>query len=190
MQTEMGHDLIFAPTGEQQGRIGNHPVRTVQLMSGGQPVTALGPQNQVEISPVPFAPETQRAARTDGYWIGRQNGPEIALLDATGKVRTLVRWLGKPVATTKTDMQGYVDQAIEAATSEEQRAALRTQGTAYFQYAATLPPHGPLVAGVDGALWMNEYRRPGVRGPERWTVFGPDGVAREEVELPEGSTLL
>ena len=37
---------------------------------------------------------------------------------------------------------------------------------------------------------MADFRRPTDTGPARWTVLAPDGVARERVELPEGSTLL
>lgn len=190
VQTEMAHDLLFSPTGEPRKKIGDHPLRVVQLMSEGAPVAALGPRQSVEIRAVPFSPETQRAARSDGYWVGRQRGPELAFIDSAGTLRTIVRWLAPPVAVTDADKRAYLDELIAQAPDEEARASLRTQGVAFFQYADRFPAHGPLVPASDGSLWMSEYRRPGVSGPERWTVLDAQGVARERVELPQGSRLL
>ena len=190
VQTEMGQDIRVSATGTPETVLGIHPFRTLQLMSDGVPVTQLGPQNQVEIRAVPFAPQTQRASRPDGYWLGRQRSFELAFIGADGGLKQLVRWVGGPLGVADADKQTYVDAAVEVAETEDAKTAIRGQGTAFFEFPPIFPTHGPLVGGADGSIWMNDFRRPGATGPEGWTVFDVDGVAKERVELPAGSTLL
>ena len=37
---------------------------------------------------------------------------------------------------------------------------------------------------TEGNLWVQDTQRPGEGGPQRWTVFAPDGAVRGTLHLP------
>jgi hypothetical protein len=186
-------DHRYSAEGGSLAELGERGGRTVMLTRGGfVPFTdevRPDPREGMNIGDTPFGSSTQRATAGDGYWMGDQKAREVTFLDRSGAPRTIVRWEGPPLTVTDADKNSYVEAQIEAARTEEVKAAFRTVPLEAFQFPETFPAHGPLVVATDGALWMSDYRRPG-EGESRWTVFGSDGVARERIALPAGATVL
>jgi hypothetical protein len=144
----------------------------------------------VTLRAVPYAAETQRAVAADGYWVGTTKERSLEFHDTTGALKTIARWPGRQLAVTDLDKQAYVNQRIADASSDEERTALRGTGVDGFEFAATLPAHGPLLVDDAGDLWVSDFVKPETFDPVRWTVYGPDGVAKARVELPSYAKLL
>jgi hypothetical protein len=144
----------------------------------------------VTIRQVPFAGETQRAVTASGYWIGTTKSRAIEFHDTTGALKTVVRWPGGPLEVTDEDKQAYVNERISRASTDEERTALRGAGVGGFEFSPTLPAYGPMLIDAAGDLWVSDFVKPETFDPVRWTVFGPDGVAKEQVELPSYAALL
>ena len=190
IQTQIGKDLRYSPEGVFQDSLGAYPGRTAQLMKDGQPVAQFGPQDMVEIRQVAFSGETQRAVAGNGYWIGTAQAPAVEFHDATGALKTITRWPGGSLDVTEADKEAYVNERVSQAPSDEAQTAMRGAGVAGFEFAATLPAHGPLMLDAVGNLWVSDFVRPESFDPVRWTVYGPDGAAVAQVELPSYATLL
>ena len=187
-----------SPAQDKQGdqalprfRAGANLVRVDAYVSkDGVPVTDFAPQDMVSIREVPLSAETQRAVDGAGYWVGTTATRQIEYHDSTGALKTIVRWTGGPLDVTDQDKQSYVNERITAAKDDQERASLRANGVAGFEFAPTLPTHGPLLVDASGDLWMSEFVRPETFDVVRWTVIGHDGVAKARVELPGYATPL
>jgi hypothetical protein len=190
IQTQSGRDLRASPDGEIQDTLGAYPGRTAQLIKDGQPATNIGPRDMVTIRAVPFAAETQRAVAANGYWVATTKERAIEFHDTTGALVTIARWPGAPLEVTDPDKEAYVNERIAQASTDEERTALRGAGVGGFEFAPTLPAHGPLLVDALGDVWVSDFVKPETFDPVRWTVFGPDGVAKAQVELPSYATLL
>ncbi len=190
IQTQIGKDLSYSNEGEFEDSLGSYPGRSAQLMKDGQPVTQFGPEDMVQIRPVAFSGETQRAVTGNGYWIGTTKARELEFHDTSGALKTITRWPGGSLDVTEADKDAYVHERVSQAPSDEAQTAIRAAGVDGFEFAPTLPAHGPLLIDAAGNLWVSDFVRPENFDPVRWTVFGPDGAATAQVGLPSYATLL
>ena len=135
-----------------------------------------------------FAPRTEAAADTGGYWVGTQESEEVLRYTVTGDLAMKVRWPGEDRRTSAADADVLLQEDL--ARSEEARHPRIRQLHAARPRKDVFPSHGRLRTTTHGWLWMEAYRRPGQQGPDTWRIFDADGVLRGRIHLPERTRIL
>ena len=113
---------------------------------------------------------------------------EVRILDPGGRVTRLVRWTGRGRTVTPAHVAAAREEAIRGATTDEQRQ----QALRFFDAAPVAEQFGTvagLLAGADGSVWVQEWRRPGDPAGERWLAFDGEGRLLGRVALPPRTRL-
>lgn len=133
---------------------------------------------------LPYGRVTVSAVGDSLFWIGTADAWELVGYGRDGRPRRIVR-VAAPARPVTPDLVGrYVDNALESATDENQRRALRT-AFAEMPGVEFVPPYGQLKIDALGCLWVADGQVPGE--PVRWTVLDPAGRLIGRLEMPAGT---
>lgn len=152
----------FSPKGDSINAIGRFPWLRMTLM--------IFRDGAVEgSSPVVFDASTEIAVSQDVVWIGTTKEPQILQIDASGRVRRVIRWKGPSLEVTADHRKAYlVQQApVEGA----------------LTFAENFPTHGQLLADGVGGAWLAEYLPPGAARRRSWYHIDRDGSVLGRVQI-------
>ncbi len=144
------------------------------------------------------------AATDEGVWLGTGDDYEIELLDWTGSTTRTIRWEGPDRAVTQTHVDAY-REAVRDSFANGLDFVARNHPDAvnprdwegrfesrWERDQGALPPAFPAYADVrlgdDGAIWIQEFARPGERS--EWFALNDDGERTRAVIVPPEMTLL
>ena len=144
------------------------------------------------------------AATDEGVWLGTGDDYEIELLDWTGNTTRTIRWEGPDRAVTQVHVDAYREAVRDSfATGLDFMARIhpdavnpddwqRRFASRWERDRDALPPAFPAYADVrlgdDGAIWIQEFARPGEEG--EWFTLNDDGERTRAVIVPPEMTLL
>lgn len=144
------------------------------------------------------------AATDEGVWLGTGDDYTIELLDWTGATARTIRWEGPDRAVTQTHIDAYREavrdsfaNGLDFMARNHPDAVDRRNWQGRFEARwerdqDALPPTFPAYADVrlgdDGALWVQEFARPGEQS--EWFALNEDGERTRAVIVPPEMTLL
>jgi hypothetical protein len=133
---------------------------------------------------VPFGPNTLAAVRGRTVYLATGDRYEIAVYDADGTPRKLIRKQVRPRRVTAADRKSYAANVLQTGGSPEQRRE-REQMIRDAPYPPTMSPVVAMAAGADGAVWVKEAQTPDTWDRSgRWSVFDAEGRWIATVETP------
>jgi hypothetical protein len=185
------------------GAVGGEPVRRLVLVAAVQDhrldtLTLIpgdvGILKSPGIDPLPFGATYGMAKSPSGLWLGDSSEPRVTLVDATGRLRRIVRWRS---SRDRTLTQQRIDQATERAVGgRSQMRARIEEAWERLAFPPEVPAWGSLLVGTDGTLWIGEYLGPEVGWPsalqdgpypaQRWWAVAPDGRPVGTLVSPAG----
>lgn len=183
-------------------RIGSEYVQqysTFLLYDGsGELLDSLPTQPRVEIAmwgegplagPRLFDEGTELAGDTSGYWVGTTKIEELRRYALAGELELIVRWPAKDRTIRSEDVDADLRELLASlpARADPVRAAALHRSREVLE---RFPSHGLLLVDRLGALWVQEFERPGRTGPTTWRVHGADGVLLATVRVPRGHRVL
>jgi hypothetical protein len=171
------YHLRFARTGELIDTIGVYATGRVGRL--GRPEEAFAG------SPL-FEPFTQSAASRSGVFVGRGLEREIEVRRADGRLVRLIRWTGGSRDVTDADVNAVRQAALSRLTGDPRMDRLRRLSVEEVPVNDRFPALGDLRLDTEGEIWVEEYPRPGVEGPDRWIVFDSAGNFRCTADTPDG----
>ena len=134
------------------------------------------------LGPRPLGRRTVIASFGDLVALGTQDTPTVTFYDDRGALQRVVRWRDAELAVRGEDIEAYVDELVEAASSE--RATAIRAFYRDHEFPDYLPAFGRLIFDQSGNLWVERTRRPGESG-NSWRVISTSGVLLGSVDLPE-----
>ncbi|MFQ5704191.1 MAG: 6-bladed beta-propeller [Gemmatimonadales bacterium] len=170
------------------------PVGTMAL--DGTPVRLLGMFSGVDrwgtvrngvvtgSRPPPLGRNLSLTTFGDRVYIGTADTYEVAGYGMDGQLRLLIRLAGLNLSLSQVEIDRYVDDQVQQATSDNARRS-RRRYYADIEFPEELPAYSVLMADADGLLWIRDYARPGVE-QTTWRVFDTNGVYVARVTLPSG----
>lgn len=174
-----------SPDGEPYENLGRFPGAPVSIFNLDAMRQGKPPQ-----MPIPFPRPFVTAIHGDRVYVGASRHYEIAVFSSSGSLEELIR-------TFHTDLT--LDGSAREAFFDEQRRRLRDgefgasatvtpagleQALGEVSFPQTLPPYSALLVDSLGYVWVLNYEDPTRSGPNRWSVFTPDGALLGEVETP------
>ena len=138
------------------------------------------------VYPQPFARSTQTAVWGNLVVISPNVRYELRAYDADGALAMIVRRDHDLRGPTGADVDEHLARLYADATEQERASALaELRGMPRVE---TFPAFSRILADRVDHLWVEEYPLPGgTDGPTPvWTVFGPGGRMRGQVETPAG----
>jgi hypothetical protein len=168
----------LADDGETAASFGSHP---------GNEGYILMSENSVQVIRLLFQLTNKSTTWGDRFVISGTDAYSLPAFDQTGTLRRIVRVLGDRPVFTEADIQTEIDFVVDAAPSESQ-AEFRS-GLEQVPPPEVFPAFSSVIDDASGNLWVQDFRRPSQAGPERWTVFDPDGRALGRFDTPEGFTV-
>lgn len=139
-------------------------------------------ENFVTVTGLAFGRVPRIAPAGRGFYYGNSDAYEIGQYGMDGSPRRLIRKPQPNLAVTQADIDLYVEERLEGATSESWRQRLEKM-LSDMPYHETMPAISDLEVDAAGNLWVGEYRRPGDDEP-RWSVFDGEGRLLGEVRMP------
>ena len=180
--------LRFAPDGGDLGALGRFP---------GPELFVSRTERGVLHDQVIFGRTFLVLPTADGFVTGDNDRFELRRHAPDGRVTRIVRRAHSAAAVTPEDLERFWAEQEEresgSGASGEMAAALaemRREYRARATHRNTFPAYQGIKLDPEGNLWAREYRRPGSEGPERWSVFDPEGRWLGTVETPEGLAVL
>ncbi len=144
------------------------------------------------------------AATDEGVWLGTGDDYAIELLDWTGATARTIRWEGPDRAVTQPHIDAYREAVRDSfangldfmARNHPDRVDSRNwQGRFESRWErdqdalpSAFPAYADVRLGDDGALWIQEFARPGERS--EWFALNEDGERTRAVMVPPEMTLL
>lgn len=144
--------------------------------------TGRGDMVAVELLTVPFSLQPAGTGSPRGVAVTGGGEYDIALFDADGVPRRIVRLDEAPVLRTEDHLEAFVRNSGRSVPDEESiRAMMETYRD--MPMPERLPAYTDLLFADTGELWARRYRLPGDEAA-RWDVFGEDGRHLGRVEVP------
>lgn len=178
-----GNDLVVEIRTADGGlaySLGEFPFREVYEVAGG-------PEgNRPGVAPVAYSLDMEQGRWGDFAFVGVTNRYEIRVFGSDGALARIVRRDHVPRATTRSDIDHYVEQALAlwADSPPDQLRRIR-QAAAATPLARTFPAFRWARGDAAGHLWVREFDFPGEPRPAPlWTVFDPGGRVLGFVETP------
>jgi hypothetical protein len=170
---------IMSPDGEVRAEVGTFPGAAVDLRAGAAPGTVI---RRV----IPFGPRTVVGAAGSWIAIGDSERYEIALHDAEGALRRIVRVPGEAPPVSAADLEAELERRLEAAPPiEEVRDGIRatfedTPAPAFKPYFDTL------LVEPDGTVWARRVGSAGSGEGASWDVMTSTGRWLGTLRTPAG----
>ena len=144
--------------------------------------TGSGDRVAVQLMTVPFSLQPAGTGSPQVVAVTGSGQYDIALFDADGVPRTIVRLDEAPVPRTEAHLEAFVRHSGRRVPDEESiRAMMETYRD--MPMPERLPAYTDLLFADTGELWARRYRLPG-DDTTRWDVFGEDGQHLGRVEVP------
>ncbi|MDP2497772.1 MAG: hypothetical protein Q8W44_07235, partial [Candidatus Palauibacterales bacterium] len=136
--------------------------------------------------PHPFGASTSVAVGRDRICVSTGERFEVRCRSPEGRLRTVVRDSARRRPVT----DGAIDRLLESRLGEierqEFRRRLREAYESVQEYPDRMPAVDRMIIDSGGDLWVRVYRPEYGEGGRSWRVYGPDGVRRARVTMPEG----
>lgn len=176
----------FRPRGYlvRVSRDGRH-VDTLSAVAGDQWFKSGQPRVSLVVRPMPFARTTKLAWTAEEVFLGDTGRPEIVVVDYTGRVRRIIRWVANVPAVTERDREAYEEETMESLRQPE-RAADYRRWLAEVPYSEHKPAFRSLLADDGGRLWIQMWDS---GRSSAWLVFSADGTLERLVTGPPGLEL-
>ena len=113
---------------------------------------------------------------------------EVRLLDLDGRLKRLIRWIGRDRTVTQAHVAAARETESRRATTEERRQQVLRRFDAR-PVADQFGTVSGLHAAPEGGFWAREMPRPGDPEGERWLVFDGEGRLLGRIALPPGGNL-
>jgi hypothetical protein len=100
----------------------------------------------------------------------------------------ILRWVPDDVSVTRDDRSAFADGVVDGARNPNQAHFLR-RWLSEVRYPDSKPSFAAMISSEDGNRWI----RPSVHSDSdevRWTVYGPDGQAVENIDTPSDLEVL
>lgn len=130
-----------------------------------------------------FDRPTQESVAGDQAWIGTTRQYEALQFAADGTLQRILRWQGPDRTVTPEHLDLYLEERLAGAPNDAVRAAIRTAHEMQ-EFADLFPAYSRILADDRGRLWVEDYRRPGTEGDNRWLVFDDTGKLEAFLSLP------
>ena len=140
-------------------------------------------------------------ATDSGIWLGRGDDYEVEFLDWNGTTTGRIRWEGPDLAVTQEHVDAYREELHDLYSSGMDwghRVAgdgrdWRVRYEARWErdreaLPSAFPAYNELLLAEDGALWIQDYPRPGESAG--WRAFDEGGEWVRSLALPAGARLL
>ena len=118
---------------------------------------------------------------------------QVEIHDVEGGLVRVIRWQGRDrtVRTEDADewKRGYLER-FPSLNEPERRPLKELHVGDDRPISEEFPGNSGMVIGVDGTIWVKEYRRPFDTGPSRWFAFDEAGSFLCQVRLPESFWLM
>ena len=193
---------ILAVHGEQR-RFGRETIQrdTMPLLrfaSAGEAPDTLGLWATTEWSYAPtergtlrtwvgFARSAASAGRGDRVALGDTDTPEVSIFDASGSLRTSIRFGHAREPVAEQDVSAW--RAENASRLGPDAPEDIRRRFAQAPYRETYPAFDDVAAGADGSVWIGTAAHFG-DDTRRWVAFGADGAAWGRVDLPREAQIL
>lgn len=168
-----GYLIRFSPEGDSLASVGPY---------GGE--MELRDFSQAPVISTPFARGWFSAPHASGIYVGF--GPRIEIHDVSFDegLRRIIRSSHLDLSATDEHVRDFMDFERRRLAETAEPGAIE-RALAEVQFPATVPPASQLEVDAEQHLWIRHYKMPFAPGPERWSVFDPDGVLLGIVETPE-----
>jgi hypothetical protein len=100
----------------------------------------------------------------------------------------LIRWTGESRDVTDADVEA-VKQARLSRSGDPVRDRLARLSVEEVPVNDRFPALADLRLDTEGNIWVEDYPRPQVEGPDRWIVFDSTGRFRCNAETPDGTRI-
>jgi hypothetical protein len=131
---------------------------------------------------VPFQRMLRLAVATDRVFAGDGSEASVVVLQRDGVKATSIHPVTDNLNLTPSDVAAYRQEQLDRAPSPHHRTQLE-RSFSKTPAPATMPAFGALRVDDMGALWIQEYRRPGADSV-RWRVVSVGGAAVATLEVP------
>ncbi len=169
--------VLYDSAGALRDTVGEFPGSEAFVQLGGE-----GASRMMSVGSLPLGRSTKFAVVGDRLGVAPSDDYELLIYRLDG---TLERSIRRP----------FTKRPIEDADIERYLQDMADRGSRNFvdrmrkslmeaPRAEAMPAYGNVLVGPDNQLWVADFVAPGQQGPERWSVFNPDGQWLGEVEMP------
>jgi hypothetical protein len=144
---------------------------------------ALEGRRGVSMYPMPFSPESFVIGGRGIVWIGNSTDPVIVGIRDPAGTPIRITWASEGRNVTRGERDRLREFYREKAPTGSQERWARFARS--MDFPDIMPYFGEMKADLLGNIWVQDFEPPWVTGPQRWTVFSPDGTRVASVELPE-----
>jgi hypothetical protein len=137
-----------------------------------------------------FGRNTVVAGHPDFWIVADNDRPELQLRAPEGSLSHLVRWNPGSRAVTSGDVQAYLDAQLERRSDPAARQRYLDAWAQQPPPPATMPSFSDVRIDELGHAWVKDYVPETEEDPNRYQVFGRDGVWLGAVHAPRGSVIL
>ena len=123
-------------------------------------------------------------ARPGGLYVGNGRSFEVLDISFEGGLERILRASTQDLTLTEEHRETYRASERERLGGNLDPAALES-ALLEVEYPPTIPPSSQLLVDSEDHLWVRHYSTRWTPGPERWSVFAPDGFLLGTVETPE-----
>ena len=155
----------FAPTGEPLDTIGRFPWFEMKF---SLPFRGEGVRLGFDLS-------AQYAVLGDRVWVGPTKAYELLEFTVDGILARIIRWTGPDRAVMEEDKDLYLEDRLARADDDETRRRIRMDHEQRV-FADSFPAYSQILVDDQRRLWVQDYRRPGTVGPNRWLIFEAHGA--------------
>lgn len=140
------------------------------------------------VRPRAFGRTTSVEVWHDRVFVADGTGFRVRVLDADGRPVGTLEADRPPRPITEADRDRWLQAELERLGDGLGRRigepALRA-----MDFPDTMPPHGDLLVGEDGSVWLEEYRPPHKEAASIWTAFDARGALAGRLRFPTGFRL-
>jgi hypothetical protein len=134
---------------------------------------------------VNWAPPFQRSLRfavsNDRVFAGDGTDPNVVAISRDGNMTSIPVRSSQSLNLTSSDIAAYRQQQLDRAPNAQQRTQLEKSHTK-TPSPTTMPAFANLRVDSDGALWIQEYPRPGAASV-RWRIVSGNAIATLDVPM-------
>jgi hypothetical protein len=142
-------------------------------------------RDDLAVHAMPFSPVTLVSWRERELHVANTGTAEVRTLSFDGEVRRVVRWSAEPSPVTAADRQTFRKAVMDRLRQPQRQTPSYERWLAEVDFPEAKTVFDTLVADRIGNLWVKESVS--ADAPRnRWIVFGPDGIAVAEVDIPGG----
>lgn len=131
-----------------------------------------------------FSPRPVEAVWGRCVFISTAESSSVSVFSSEGERVTTFEGPGSRRPITETDVESWIEHAIQVANVPEDRKAYNRRALADYERPTHLPYYRDMVADEWGHIWLQEYSPPDGWG-RHWYVLSQSGELLSEVELPK-----